>query len=1135
KHFATIGDEITYNITLKNIGNTDAKNILFIDTIPTGVSFIPNSVRVDSVTIPGLNPETGIDFINITPNSSKDITFKTTVESIPSNGFVENIASVNYSYILNYDEPSIAKSNVSNTVLTEILKANIITTKDVDKEYVEQGDTITYTISIENIGNTQASSVIIYDTIPSATSFISNSVYVDNINRPSLNPLLGIDVSPLNPNESKVIKFDILASETIPFTKLLLNSATTDFKYTVDPNEDPKEVYINSNTVKTNVNQALLDIVKSVDKKYAQVEDTLVYNLNVTNLGSVNANNIFISDIIPSGVNFVSNTVSINGISIPGISPSSIIIGTLTPNQSKLIAFDVSITTLPNNYIINNLASGNYDYFVNPNSQPILSNTTSNTVTTNVIQSIIETKKSSDKNIVSVGDEITYTVTIENKGNIEIQDLIFTDTLSNNVELIQGSFSVNGHIYSPVKLDTGINIGNLNPNKKDIVIYKVKVLSILGDNMINNTAKINYEYVIDPNEPNISKNQSTNEVSVQVIDVNVKINKVVNKSIADINEELIYTITVENLSSISIDNILVSDNLDQDATYIPNSITLNGFKIPNYNPFNGIYINQIQPNDIAIITFKAMATTIPDDSIIENISSVKYYYYNGTSQNQGNEVSNITKTEIKNATIDILKSVNTNVAVKDQVLQYSLEIINKGNVPANNVILTDMLDTGLTFIDNSLSINGVNQPGININQPIYLGTINPNTIINIEFNALVNDLQTFKEVDNKAIVNYEYIVSPSETPRQNTTQSNDVITTIVDELPIHTFDNKDRCLINTNKCICSNACEQRDNSKFNYDILGICTPQDLIYMNTEIAKSKSWTERDIYEFLILDANCGKIDMINSISVSLNIIRQRIINTPGILPISNYENKYITSRKVIVESELEINIDYMSNNRMCTHTQKKLLSSFIVVDNNYNKNISVKGCVEDLSIIDICNNIVTIKGSIILYLSQDNCNDIGNSNYNYYVNEVSSCGSLSNFLTNKDKLWNEFFIETLPSLNNICSIVSIKGAITTIDKKIIATPSSTQNSYENLSLTGKKLAVSMVLKLVISYTNTSSNTNTKVLNIPYSDYIMLPNDTFICDNFNIIYCIEDIFAACVDNSLFINTTILMKAKKFIPCK
>ena len=1135
RQFATIGDEITYTIVLKNTGNVAAQNVLFIDTIPSGTSFVHDSVKVDSVTIPGLNPQTGISFASISPNISHTISFKATVETIPSDSFVENMALVNYSYILNSGEPPISRSGISNEVSTEILNANITINKAVDKQYVQLGDNITYTINVTNIGNTQASSVIIYDTIPNGTSFINNSVSIDNVNKPGLNPLSGIDVSPLNPNQAKVVKFKVLTIETIPFNKLLPNSSTADFKYIVDPNEDPREVLVNSNTVITNVNQAVLDIMKSVNKQYAEVGDTITYSLDVTNLGSVNANNVFISDIIPSELNFVSNSVSIDGTHIPGITPSSISLGTLIPNQSKIIEFDAIITTLPNNFIANNVASGNYNYLVNPSGQPVSDNTTSNITTTSIVESIVETTKSSTQSTVSIGDEITYTVTVQNSGNVTIQNVIFTDTLSSNVEIVQGSFSVNGNIYSPVNLDTGVNIGDIAPNKKDIVVYKVKVISVPDDNLVNNTAIINYEYVVDPNDPKISKDQSTNEVSVNVINIDVKISKLVDKTFADINEELNYTITVENLSNVPINNILVSDTLDKDATYVPNSLTLNGFPIPNSNPFNGVYINTMQANDIAIIAFKAIALTIPADSIVENISSVKFYYYNGISQAQGNEVSNVTETEIKNATIEVLKAVNTDVAVKGQILRYSITLINKGNTPASNVILTDLLDPGLTFVDNSLSINGINQPGININQPISLGIIDPNTIITIEFNALVADLQLYQEVDNKAIVNYEYTVDPNNPPIQKTSQSNNVITTVVDDIPIHSFKNKDRCLINSKKCICSNSCEQVDNSEFNYDIFGACTPQDLIAINKQIAISKSWTERDIYDYINIDISSGNIDMINYISVSLNIIRQRVINTPGLVPISNYENKYITSRKVIVESELEINIEYMSNDTVSTYSHKKLFSSFIVVDNSYNENISVDGCVEDLSIIDICNNIITVKGSIILYVSQGDCDNTSNSNGNYYVNEVASCGNLSNFLTSKDNLWNEFFIETLSCPNDICSIISIKASITTIDKKIITTPSTTQNNYENLSLTGKKLVVSMILKLVISYTDTSSNPKTKALNIPYSDYIMLPNDKFICNNFDIIYCIEDIFAACTNNCLFINTTILMKAKKFIPCK
>ena len=63
--FATFNDVLTYTVTIENTGNVLATNVIFQDPIPTGTTFIPNSVTVDGVSQPGANPATGFTVANI--------------------------------------------------------------------------------------------------------------------------------------------------------------------------------------------------------------------------------------------------------------------------------------------------------------------------------------------------------------------------------------------------------------------------------------------------------------------------------------------------------------------------------------------------------------------------------------------------------------------------------------------------------------------------------------------------------------------------------------------------------------------------------------------------------------------------------------------------------------------------------------------------------------------------------------------------------------------------------------------------------------------------------------------------------------------------------------------------------------
>ncbi|MGL5151117.1 MAG: DUF11 domain-containing protein [Clostridium sp.] len=77
--YADIGDTITYTIVLPNKGNVPATNVFFSDTIANGSIFVPNSVIVNGISKPGVDPVTGFNIGTILSNGAATITFKVLV------------------------------------------------------------------------------------------------------------------------------------------------------------------------------------------------------------------------------------------------------------------------------------------------------------------------------------------------------------------------------------------------------------------------------------------------------------------------------------------------------------------------------------------------------------------------------------------------------------------------------------------------------------------------------------------------------------------------------------------------------------------------------------------------------------------------------------------------------------------------------------------------------------------------------------------------------------------------------------------------------------------------------------------------------------------------------------------------
>jgi len=73
---------------------------------------------------------------------------------------------------------------------------------------------------------------------------------------------------------------------------------------------------------------------------------------------------------------------------------------------------------------------------------------TSNSVETNLLLDPTITK-SVDKDVASIGDVVTYTVTITNPSEVEISNVVFSDLLPAGVTYVDGSFKFNGSSVTP--------------------------------------------------------------------------------------------------------------------------------------------------------------------------------------------------------------------------------------------------------------------------------------------------------------------------------------------------------------------------------------------------------------------------------------------------------------------------------------------------------------------------------------------------------------------------------------------------------------------------------------------------------------------------------------------------------------
>lgn len=235
---------------------------------------------------------------------------------------------------------------------------------------------------------------------------------------------------------------------------------------------------------------------------------------------------------------------------------------------------------------------------------------------------ILSSTKSVDKTSVKTNDIVTYKVRVTNTlANSESDNVVVEDTLPAGTELVAGSLKLNGASVSNETATANTikkTIPTITGNQTMEVSFQAKVTKATNGT-IKNIAK-----VTDPNQPS---NTSNPEVSLNVTAPgNLSATKLVDKSIAKTNDEVVYTIQMSNtLSNTNLTNVKVVDQLPAGVTLVPNSLKLNGVTTANARLDSSNTIEKTIPlisgNQTVSVSFRAKVTQ-DTEGIIKNVATV---------------------------------------------------------------------------------------------------------------------------------------------------------------------------------------------------------------------------------------------------------------------------------------------------------------------------------------------------------------------------------------------------------------------------------------------------------------------------------------------------------------------------------
>ena len=775
KKFAFVDEIVTYTISVYN-PDTKAKTNVTVKDTNNFVGSI-NAANTDKYTYNGDNTWT---IPEIGAGEAINITYTYTVQSNDEK-LLENKADVTYSEngdTVKLDTPTV------DVVVPD--KGTVSIHKEADKKMAKPGEVVTYNVTVTNNKSFDVHDVVVTD----ANNFAGEITGVD-----------GADYTFEN-GEFHIAEIAAGASVTLTYTytveigdvptQILENIATADVPGTnpEDPNnpghgKDPNKPIDNDEKIPSNpvdvevpgseTETKIPDLVltKSVDKSEAAVGDTLNYTITVKNNGKGDAENVTVKDFFDG--KGVLNFVAMDGVTDNG----------------------------DNTYTIASVKAGesvtlNFTYVVVDGDAPEVLNAaviTSPEPPTDIV-------KSADKHIAKVNEIVTYTITVKNNSKDTLTNLLVSDTnnFKGEIEAKDGK----GYTYNGDKTWT---IATLESGKSIDITYTY-TMQASDASVIENTADVRY-----------SHNGSDYDIPSNPVDVEkpddgvVTIFKTADKTKAEPNEVVTYTVTIHNGKSYDIKNVRLTD-----ANNFAGKIE--GVDGAGYKFINGEFvIDKIPAGGDAVVnyTYTVQIADVPT-KILENVATAHVPGKNPGDPDEeipSNKVDvevpgDGTHVDVPEGKLEIVKSVDKAEAKVGDTLNYTITLTNVGGQAVKNAVVKDFFDGN--GILNFIPIDGVTDNG----DYSY-------TVANIDKGQSITLRFTYQVVDGDAPLVLNAAVVNDPTPPVDIEKTADKHVAMVDEVVNYTITVKnttdktvtDLLVSDTNNF--TGTIASKDNAKYTYN------------------------------------------------------------------------------------------------------------------------------------------------------------------------------------------------------------------------------------------------------------------------------------------------------------------------------
>ena len=538
---------------------------------------------------------------------------------------------------------------------------------------VSPGDTIDYTVLVQNAGPDATTGLTLTDPTPAGTSYVADSATVDSVQvLGATNPFdTPYSLPDIAAGGSHTVTFRVTVDSPMANGSSVSNTATASATNATDASDSA------THTVASAPSLTVSKTASPAEGGSVAPGDRLTYTVVVGNAASATdtANGVSVTDPLPANTSYVAGSATEDGSSVAGATNPfeagyTLTDSTLSPGETHTLTFEVDVDSpLPNGTLITNTATATA---TNPGNA---SDSATHTVASAPGLAVDKTASPPEGGPVVPGETITYSIVVTN-------DALATDNAT-NVVLTDATPEGTTYVAESATVDTvavpgatnpfesGYSLPNMAPGDSHTLTFQV-----LADPVLDNGSSITNTATLDSDQGSATDDATHTVQSQSVLDLE-KTSSPAEGGPVTPGTTVTYSIVVTNAAEANevAEELVLTDPTPAGTTYVQGSAKLDGVAIEGEgNPLQeGYAVPDLAPGETATVTYDVTVDSpLAKGTVVSNMAKL-------TAENHPELTDEATHTVDSAAVmkVEVTASPVAGTEVKKgQTIQYNVKVSN---------------------------------------------------------------------------------------------------------------------------------------------------------------------------------------------------------------------------------------------------------------------------------------------------------------------------------------------------------------------------------------------------------------------------------------------------------------------------